>query len=95
MKPRHAAALALVGWYLMVPPMEGDHTNPSAPFSRWRMTAGSFDAASECRKALDDSTRDAIKALKDPHILPFTREASLQFLDAACVASDDPRLKGN
>jgi hypothetical protein len=34
------------------------------------------------------------KALKDPHLLPFTRSASLQFLDAACVATDDPRLKG-
>jgi hypothetical protein len=23
MKPRHAAALALVGWYLMAPPLDG------------------------------------------------------------------------
>ena len=95
MKPRHAAALALVGWYLMVPPMEGGHTNPSAPLSSWRMTAGSYDAAIECRKVLDDSVRDAIKALQDPHVLPFTRTASLQILDAARVATDDPRLKVN
>ena len=95
MKLRHTAALALVGWYLMVPPMAGDHTNPSAPLSSWRMTAGSYDTAIECRKVLEDSTRDAIKALQDPHVLPFTRSASLQVLDAACVATDDPRLKGN
>jgi hypothetical protein len=94
MKPRHAAALALVGWCLMLPPMVGGHTDTSAPLNSWRMTA-SYDAASDCRKVLEDSTRDAIKALQDPHVLPFTREASLQFLDAACVATDDPRLKGN
>ena len=95
MKRRHAAAFALVGWYLMVPPMAGNHTNPSAPLGSWRMTTGSYDTAVECRKVLEDSTRDAIKALQDPHVLPFTREASLQFLDGACVATDDPRLKGN
>ena len=94
MKPRHAAALALVGWYLMVPPMAGNHTDTSAPLGIWRVT-GSYDAAIDCRKVLEDSTRDAIKALQDPHLLPFTRQASLQFLDGACVATDDPRLKEN
>ena len=95
MKLRHAAVLVPIGWYLMVPPIAGNHTNPSAPLSSWRMTAGSYDTAIECRKVLEDSTRDAIKALQDPRVLPFTRSASLQVLDAACVASDDPRLKGN
>jgi hypothetical protein len=42
---------------------------------------------------LEDSIRDSEKALKDPHVDPFTRTASLQFLDAACIATDDPRLK--
>jgi hypothetical protein len=39
MKPRHAAALALVGWYLMVPPpMDGNPQTPdlSAPLSKWQ-----------------------------------------------------------
>jgi len=41
MKPRHAAALALVGWYMIIPPSSGirrpgyPRTNPSAPLSRW------------------------------------------------------------
>jgi hypothetical protein len=37
MKPRHAAAFALVGWYLMVPPLSADHhqVNYSAPFTAW------------------------------------------------------------
>jgi hypothetical protein len=92
MNPRHAAALALVGWYLMVPPMAGNHTDTSAPLNNWRMTA-SYDAAIDCRKVLEDSVREAQQALTDPHLLPFTHEASLQFLDAACVSTDDPRLK--
>jgi hypothetical protein len=40
MKPRHAAALALVGWYLMEPPIVGPYGrgrvyDASAPLSRW------------------------------------------------------------
>jgi hypothetical protein len=82
MKSHHAAALALVGWYLMLPPMVDGHTDTSAPLNSWRMT-GSYDAAIDCRKELEDSVRDAEKALKDPHLLPFTRTASLKFLVAA------------
>jgi hypothetical protein len=46
MKPRHAIALALygLGWYLMLPPMVGGHTDTSAPLNSWRMTTGSYDA---------------------------------------------------
>jgi len=51
MKSRHAAALALVGWYLMIPPM-GLHVEVeyNAPLSQWDMM-GSFDSADECEKA--------------------------------------------
>jgi hypothetical protein len=39
MKPRHAAALALVGWYLMTPPATGldfpRSRNEGAPLSKW------------------------------------------------------------
>ena len=95
MKPRHTIALALygLGWYLMLPPMVGGHTDTSAPLNSWRMTTGSYDAAIDCRKVLEDSIRDSEKALKDPHLDPFTRTASLRFLDTARIATDDPRLK--
>ena len=43
MKPRHAAALALVGWYLMMPLK--DH--PEAPIKYWSQI-GSYDSAKEC-----------------------------------------------
>jgi hypothetical protein len=62
MKPRHAAALALVGWYLMTPPPE---INPvthlrrlalSAPFGYWQ-DEGSFDSAKECNAALESNIK--------------------------------------
>jgi hypothetical protein len=40
MKLRHAAALALVGWYLMAPPMSSwpgtPWIDPNAPLSKWQ-----------------------------------------------------------
>jgi hypothetical protein len=38
MKPCHAAALALIGWYLMLPPLLSRHPlifETHAPLSRW------------------------------------------------------------
>jgi hypothetical protein len=54
MKPRHAAELALVGWYLMVPPPVL-HGNPpvdlEAPLSKWTLFS-MYDSAAECEKGL-------------------------------------------
>ncbi len=82
MTPRHAAALVLVGWYLMLPPLGADHSRDDiAPISRWRFE-DSLDSAAECRDTLlrrwshaeDEKVKDA-------------------YLKAACVSTDDPRLK--
>jgi hypothetical protein len=62
MNLRHAAALALVGWYLMMPPPDFDHAthlpngrpNTDAPFSYWR-NDGSFDSAKECKAELQNN----------------------------------------
>jgi hypothetical protein len=35
MNPRHAAALALVGWYLIIPPLKGLGRDERAPLSKW------------------------------------------------------------
>ena len=64
MNPRHAAALALVGWYLILPPMmmpcpskhPPKHPPPlsfdgDAPLSRWNAVR-SFDSAGDCEKEL-------------------------------------------
>lgn len=67
MDPRHAAALALVSWYLMVPPLSKPPaalaTNIDAinaynrvpqrvPLSQWSLFE-SFDSADECRAFKD------------------------------------------
>jgi len=107
-KLRHAAALALVGWYLMVPPTrccssaKGDPNydilcgaealegptgiitsqcgaDISASLDQW-VLKGSYDTARECDAAA-------------PHV---TAKDSLgNSIPGRCVATDDPRLKGN
>jgi hypothetical protein len=48
MKPRHAAALVLVGWYLMMPPLSRDQPpGVDAPLSRWTQV-GSLDTLEDC-----------------------------------------------
>ena len=101
----HAAALALVGWYLMVPP---DFTgrphsiDSAAPISRWTIVT-SFNSADICKKALtelqnkngDPAKLDATGRLRrfqkrqpaDPEL------ARARVDNAACIATDDPRLK--
>jgi hypothetical protein len=64
MNPRHAAALALVGWYLMAPPPQADPTtglpngaaDVRAPFKYWD-NEGSFDSAKECSSNLESNIR--------------------------------------
>jgi hypothetical protein len=106
MKLCHAAALALVGWYLMIPPIEFEsqaitsnvHVSSDAPFSKWEMS-GSFDTAKEC-----DAARLAIGSPSDSrHELSGGNDAAKAVHEKAyieiakgnsqCIATDDPRLK--
>jgi len=73
MKLRHTAALALVGWYLMMPPLvekpvphdpsltmkENDDAlvDTRAPLSKW-MNLRSFDFAPQCYAAINQLTKD-------------------------------------
>jgi len=117
---RHAAALALVGWYLMIPPLpttSGWFSNSSAPapISQWKLWA-SFDSAMLCEayRGADDSTwLDTVRRLgaeelgveaerRNPPKSKTSKaanEAVDEFRDrmdrARCIATDDPRLKGN
>jgi hypothetical protein len=87
MKPRHAAALALVGWYLLVPVGDG-----SQPFRDWSHV-GSYDTAKEC----EDAQLEFVNGAKGPHFVQhgtMTRERVIEgFTLSECIASDDPRLK--
>jgi hypothetical protein len=91
MKPRHAAALALVGWYLLSPVSPSENSGylgrlqdrlfgPASipPMSEWKQL-GAFDTAEKCEAA-------KIQAEKS---------AEEQIAQSVCIASDDPRLKRN
>jgi hypothetical protein len=105
MNLRHAAALALVGWYLMSPPIG---TNREflyqAPLHNWHV-AKPFDSAKECETYLQglidlashsqvnmgDHTVDLDALIRQSG---STRERVLIGLQyEQCVATDDPRLK--
>jgi hypothetical protein len=90
MKSRHAAALALVGWYLMFPPIDPktrfrsfdptvteQQPDLKAPLHTWWI-ADTFDSLDQCRAA--------ITSMK-PKPTGF-------WSNIRCVSSDDPRLKG-
>jgi hypothetical protein len=85
-KLRHAAALALVGWYLMVPPQKPDgHLDASAPLSKWKIGAA-FDNgdAQKCNEMI---------AVMEAHGLKLgVRREIEEGSTAQCVSSDDPRL---
>ena len=98
MKLRHAAALALVGWYLMLPPDQ----NPAlparditAPISEW-VRVGSFDSAVACEAEQQKRVQFYIHlGLTTPEATSTYRDRTLDYENAQCIASDDPRLKGN
>ena len=82
---RQAAALTLVGWYLMVPLRENDKSaklRADVPLADW-VYVDSFDTAKECRA---EGLKEEQRYAKDP------LEAD-EYGSWECIASDDPRLK--
>ena len=91
MKLRHAAALALIGWYLMAPPIYTPaYTVDLAPISAWDII-GSFNTASDCTDIL---TKLKKQRPGNPH--SKKQKALRRRTDnSRCIATDDPRLKKN
>ena len=100
---RHATALALVGWYLMMPPHVGGDGKPDkgVPLAQWDQM-GSYDSAAECSGAyiwfLKQRQKESALSLRsNPPPLTLQADAARQQLGeasaAVCIASDDPRLK--
>jgi hypothetical protein len=108
MNSRHAAALALVGWFLMQPPRggpSGDQFYPDDPFSKsagigtdrltgWRK----FGKTEYASKEKCDAERQRWKSMfPDPGNIPperVTVRIMVRGMAALqCIASDDPRLK--
>ena len=93
MNLRHAAALALVGWYLMIPPHPTDTTLDSdAPLSK-RRVYDAFDTAATCDTARASEEQDwKSKADADPDNA-LAKFLVKSLLTSQCIATDDPRLK--
>jgi hypothetical protein len=87
MKPHHAAGLALIGWYLMLPPHHVRNlrvtVSADAPLREWKILKP-FDKAVDCDHELTQRIMDCGNCPLD----------SL-WLSAQCVATDDPRLEEN
>ena len=108
MSLRHAASVALVGWYLMTPPFSEKTAlipTDSAPLSEWSLE-NSYDSAVECRQSIEarEKAEEArfTKLTPSPHnpfriysgLPEMARFLYLKALSAKCIATNDPRLKG-
>ncbi len=96
MKPRHTAALALVGWYLLIPPLVNApyKVDTEAPLTSWKVSQ-TFDTREECDKSLLAAHAKYKPTATAPigTIKKGTRAFALQMTFTRCVSSDDPRLK--
>lgn len=90
MARRHAAALALLGWYLMTPPLRspGGELEPEAPLSKWR-SPHAFDTAKACENAKESFVKSAKREKERDPAAAFSGAILL----SQCIASDDPRLR--
>jgi hypothetical protein len=105
MKLRHAAALALVGWYLMMPPAKPSQltgtteVDSAASLANWSVEQ-SFDSAGACERTRDYALKQAMaREAKVPVGSSSkgwiqTETGALQTENAVCISTDDPRLKG-
>jgi hypothetical protein len=84
MKLRHAAALALTGWYVLVPPTP----DPTLPLSQWTVVHES-DSDVDCRVRAQMARVDA---KQPPNNGNWVRNPNSY---TQCVKSNDPRLKPN
>lgn len=111
MNPRHVAALALVGWYLIAPNIAyfppGSKNVADKPVQEgWYVSDGGlsdwgvvdvYDTAKECEASLKSVLNNGLtlrnEQTDDPKGKAWAEsEAAKQ---AQCIATDDPRLKGN
>jgi hypothetical protein len=99
-KFRHAVALGLAAWYLMLPPDgAGQKPDYKAPISAWRIDSA-YDTAASCQIAQEEYTsialRDCNNHLADGEMCNGLRLYAVLRAEAlACISTDDPRLKPN
>jgi hypothetical protein len=91
MKPRHTAALAFLGWFLMLPPTHGGYSHFYTDEALRKWCRGDYsDTLAECKQLQQRRIREFKAAgQKEPIRL---KDADYYAL-GQCVAEDDPRLK--
>lgn len=106
MNLRHAAALALVGWYLMTPPVEsctGAFSGGAChqvPLEKWQIV-GTYDSSSGCEKAKSLWIEKGQMYLADIEASSRSRTTRMSLNEASattdmaatCITRADPRLK--
>ena len=92
MRLRHTTALALVAWYLMLPPISLRGVDVSAPLPKWTMYQD-YDSFLSCTVAETELHNRGWKDSSATPPLQFPRAQLEQFAAADCVVSNDPRLK--
>lgn len=99
MNLRHAAALALVGWYLMQPPCRSLNSwhhggygscfmDSQTPLREWIRVPDTkeFEYKTDCQRAISNSCRSEVEA-------DGTTSLEGDLCGADCIAADDSRLK--
>jgi len=89
MKIRHTSALALIAWYLMVPPIDRQTFKVlnKAPLEQWEIYSR-FETTDDCEREINTSVRSFAASQSNPNN-PDLIALSL----ARCIASNDPRVK--
>jgi hypothetical protein len=83
MKTRHAAAFALVGWYLMLPPPIGSSgVATEVPLTQWK-TFGFYPTKEACEQAKQNLLPGPTRPSSD-----FTDQQILSVQASRCVSSD-------
>jgi hypothetical protein len=95
MIPRHAATLAMLGWYLMsVPVNRSGQPMFGMQLADW-ITWGSYDTAEECnreRRSFTKEQLDVYTAAAAQDHRKLTRSELQLITSAVCIATNDPRL---
>jgi hypothetical protein len=88
-KLRHTAILAIVGYCLIVPPLQASHEqmDTMAPFSQW-VIEGHFDTEEACYQG-----REKMMTLGSANLDKQDSVVDRQRVSAVCINCEDPRLK--
>jgi hypothetical protein len=102
-KPVHAIAGALLGWYLMVPPVYDYQGNIvigiHRPIRDWKI-ARTYKSAEQCQEQMKHLVETGAPSTPQVFALPLnglgadaTPIGQMLVRHATCIASDDPRLR--